>query len=692
MTFSTPPDDLARLPLTALDVVSFDIETTGLDPKRARCIEIAAVRIQLGEVIQSETFSSMVNPDVPIPSSATSIHGITDQDVADAPEFRTAIQQFAKWAGPSVFVGYGSDFDLAVLQMEHQRLKMLWTPSRTLDLFPLIPLLKLRLGNYGLETVAEKLGIDTSNRHRALADAKMTAEVFIALAPHFKKVGISTLAEAERAAATSPKIVYQLRHSNQTKPAELTGMDSFPFRRRVRDVMTTPPAVIQSNKLISEAVAQMVDKGVSSLIVCQKDAQELGIITSGDVMRALSQHGSAALSKSVGNCCSHQLNTVSDREFVYRAIVEMKFNQVRHLGVIDEDGHLVGAMTGRDLFNKQGKDAISLGSGIQSAQSPSELARIWSDLSTIAKALAKQAVDARNISAIISRELRAMTKRACELSEQEIGPPPKNYAMLVLGSAGRGESLLAMDQDNAIVMADNNPQDNEAWFAELGKLTSRILDEAGVRLCDGGVMGSNPAWRKNANNWNETIRTWLNRTNTDDIMNADIFFDAMWVHGNEELASNMYQSALEDAQKARPFLRLLARRACEFDSPTGFWGRWRLNEKRRIDLKKSGIMPIFSAARTAALEHGFKHRSTLRRLQDLKELRPEIAEICDDLASAHGIILEAILNQQLRDIDLGIPLSNHVAPADLNSSETQQLKWALGRVPQVEALLGVPPI
>ena len=103
-------------------------------------------------------------------------------------------------------------------------------------------------------------------------------------------------------------------------------------------------------------------------------------------------------------------------------------------------------------------------------------------------------------------------------------------------------------------------------------------------------------------------------------------------------------------------------------------------------------MPIFSAARAAALQNNIVHRSTLRRLGALRGLRPEQAETCDDLSAAHGILLAEILNQQLRDMDSGVAVSNGVAPSELDSVETEKLKWALGRVPQVAALLGVPAL
>lgn len=680
------------MPLGALDTVSFDIETTGLDPKHDRVIECAAVRVCLGQVCEQDIFQSLVNPGVPIPARSTSIHGITDRDVAEAVGFRSMIHDFARWSGPSVFIGYGIDFDLAVLSEEHQRFGMLWAPCQTLDILPLIPFANLNLKNFGLATVAKELGIATTGRHRALADAMMTARVFTALIPLWKKAGIITLAEAQHAKVRNPKLRNH-RLALESVPTIGDGMNSFPYRQRVRDVMTSPPAEVPAEMSMVASITTMTDRNISSLIVRYPNNAEPRMITARDMLAAIAQNGEAALAKPVGEFCSRHLLTITDREFVYRSVVEMNNNSVRHLGVVNENDELVGVITASDLMWQQGKDAIFLGGGIQSAQSSPELARIWSDLSTVVKALVRQSIDARNISAIVSRELRAMTKRACELCEQEIGSPPCDYAMLVLGSGGRGESLLAMDQDNAIVMADDqSDQDANHYFATLGARASKILDEAGIRLCDGDIMASNPNWRKTRQEWHNTVREWLTQTSNSNILNADIFFDQMCVHGNSNLATEVYHTALADARKSKPFLTLLATHACEFNLPFGMFGRWRTDDRGRIDLKKNGIMPIFSAARAVALEYGIPHRSTLRRLTEFKSCRSEIAGVCDDLTTAHGIILGTILKQQLHDIEHGIPLSNRVSPSHLSRLETQQLKWALGRVPQVTTLLGVPTV
>ena len=123
-----------------------------------------------------------------------------------------------------------------------------------------------------------------------------------------------------------------------------------------------------------------------------------------------------------------------------------------------------------------------------------------------------------------------MPSSGCE--SEGLGPPPVPYAVLVLGSAGRGESQLAADQDNAIVYAqgsEGGPEDR--YFEALAGHMSGILDAAGVPLCKGGVMARNRDWRKSVADWQATIDGWVRRQRPQDLLNVDIFFDAVPVHG-----------------------------------------------------------------------------------------------------------------------------------------------------------------
>ena len=417
-----------------------------------------------------------------------------------------------------------------------------------------------------------------------------------------------------------------------------------------------------------------------------------GMLTERDILLAIHGDGPEALGKRVDAYCSRPLATVASKEFVYRAQVAMAARGIRHLGIADGDGGIVGALSIRDTLSHAAGGA-ALGREIDEAETPAALGRIWGRLSAVAESLVAESVDARAISAVISRELRALTQRCCELAERELAaegePVPVPFAMMVLGSGGRGESLLAMDQDNAIVFREGQPGGRaDDWCGKLGRRAADMLDAAGVRHCTGGVMASNPDWRMDLAGWIARTEEWLTRTRPEDLLSSDIFFDAMPVHGDMRLADGLRRGAMEAARDAKPFLSLLALRAADVRSPFGWLNRLRL-VRGRVDLKMHGLLPIVSAARVAALRHGIGSRSTAERLRAVRG-HGVSEDVVDLLVEAHGVLLDAILRQQLVDLRNGVTLSNAVAPETMDAPGRQRLKWALEQVPRAAGLLGVP--
>ena len=98
--------------------------------------------------------------------------------------------------------------------------------------------------------------------------------------------------------------------------------------------------------------------------------------------------------------------------------------------------------------------------------------------------------------------------------------PAAPWCVLLLGSGGRGESLLSADQDNAIVHAGS--EEDDAWFAALGSHLADLLDEAGVRRCQGGIMAANAEWRGSVPAWRERVAGWLRRSAPEDLLHVDI--------------------------------------------------------------------------------------------------------------------------------------------------------------------------
>ena len=119
-------------PLIALDAAVIDTETTGLDPRSARVVELAMVRITGGR-LDGLSFRRLVNPGEPIPPTAKAVHGIDTAAVADAPAFAAAWPDFLAALGDAVVIGHTVGFDLAILGRECERAGLAWRPPQTLD-------------------------------------------------------------------------------------------------------------------------------------------------------------------------------------------------------------------------------------------------------------------------------------------------------------------------------------------------------------------------------------------------------------------------------------------------------------------------------------------------------------------------------------------------------------------------------
>ncbi|MBO6519316.1 MAG: CBS domain-containing protein [Rhodospirillales bacterium] len=703
MSFHAPKGGLSGLPLSAVPAIVADTETTGLDTANDRVIEIAAVRVVHGEVLD-DRFEELIDPGLPIPPKSTEIHGIRDDDVAGKAPFSDVMSRFVQWAQNDVMIGYSLGFDLGILEAEHTRNKVQWCAPRSLDVRHLMQVVAPDLPGQSLEITAEWLGIEITDRHRALGDAMVTAQIFNALIDKLREKDIVTLAQAERACrnltshrnAEAQAGWHEVAGPSRSDDALLLArIDSYPYRHRVAEVMASPPITLDGATSMRDALRTLIDRKISSVFVEPGGTGEWGIMTERDVLRAIAGDGPGALDAALDKYAIRPLVSIPAEEFIYRAITRMSGRDFRHLGVTDSAGNVIGALSARDLLKQRAGDAMSLGDTIEAATTPAELGRIWESLTMVAGSLSSEGVDPRNIAAIISHELCAMTRRATELAELQMldegrGPAPEPYAMLVLGSGGRGESLLAMDQDNAIVFEAGEP-DSEAdkWFQRLGEIAADTLDGVGVSYCNGGIMAKNPEWRKDIKNWRATVQQWISKAKPEDILNSDIFFDARPVLGDKPLGDALRREAMEMAQGSKIFLQHMAVRAADFDSALGWFGRPK-TDNGRIDLKKFGIMPIFSAARVLALQLGIDERSTPGRLLAAREHDIHGAHLIGNLVDAHRILLNAILRQQLRDIEDGVKLSNKVELAQLDNHEKQELTWALQQSPGISDLMGTP--
>jgi DNA polymerase-3 subunit epsilon/CBS domain-containing protein len=309
----------------------------------------------------------------------------------------------------------------------------------------------------------------------------------------------------------------------------------------------------------------------------------------------------------------------------------------------------------------------------------------------VAAALLEDGVSGREVAAVVSRQLCALTARAAVLAENQMqergdGPPPCAYAFAVLGSAGRGESLLAMDQDNALVFvqgAPGGPQD--AWFAKLGSHLADILHEAGVPYCKGGVMAKNPQWRGSVATWRERAAHWIGRSRPDDLLAVDIFFDMLGVHGDTAMTETIWREAYDAAKGQSAFAKRLADAAGSITPGLGMFGRIR-TEQGRIDVKRSGLFGVVSAARALAICHHVVERSTPARLAGIRSLDIGGKDDLEGLLDAQGTFLDLLAAQQVQDLRDGISPSNAIEVRRLSRRDRERLVQALQAVTHLNEL------
>jgi DNA polymerase-3 subunit epsilon/CBS domain-containing protein len=548
--------------------------------------------------------------------------------------------------------------------------------------------------DYSLDAIAAALHVEIDGRHTALGDARATAEIFLKLVPLLKQRGVRTLAEA-REYSRNGELDAVSSHGTRPERGVMARIDSFPYLHRVADVMSAPPLVMPPSLTLREVLSIMMRHKVSSIFIEPENAADApGIVTERDVLRMLERQSEGVLKLKAGVVASKPLHSIRQSDFLYRALGRMNRLRVRHLAVTDKSGRIVGALTARDLLRQRAGDMIELGDALDQSSSTEELNDSWSRLPLLVRSLAAEKIEAREIAAIISHELCNVTRRstelvAAELALEEQPPPELRFAVMVLGSGGRGESLLALDQDNAIVFDSGEPEGAvDLWLEKLGQRLNDMLHDIGVPLCKGGVMARNPKWRKSAAAWRAQLADWLSRTDPEDILNADIFFDAIPVFGDDPLAEELLKDSVAAAAQTPGFLRLMTMNAERTDNVLGWFGRLRTNDSGRIDLKRNGLMPIFSTARVLALKNEVYERSTIARLKAVRNIPGMPETLVDHVLEAHGLLLHHILDQQLRDIERGYKPSNNVAVNELTLYERERIRWSLEQVRLLPNLLG----
>ncbi len=443
--------------------------------------------------------------------------------------------------------------------------------------------------------------------------------------------------------------------------------------------MSAPPPAFVPDTPLAVVLAAMATARASAAIAVDGAGRPIGILTEQDVTRRIAFRlpPDAPLSAAM----TAPVTTCAEDAGLWQAVALLRPGRLRHVPVVGADGRCIGllhraetlaAVSGRLLVHLDalaGDDAA-----VKRAQAG------------VAVALRHEGVAARDIVALVSGINLDLHRRVLDRVLADHGTPPVPFTLLVMGSAGRGESLLRPDQDNGFILADYPDAEHDridAWFRPVASAFNAGLDAAGFPLCPGGIMAMNPLWRKTLPQWQRQFAYWAQRRVGAALLSSDIAFDFRAVAGDPAPADAL-RAHLGRVLAASP--ALLAAMAGQNQALTvglTLWGGFTDDEPgpgTRTDFKLHGLMPLVAAARLMALRDGIAATGTVDRLAALAHHGTLSAREAAHLTDAFDLLLDTVLAQQLADHEAGAEPGNLVDTTALPKPQRVALRDALKAV------------
>ncbi len=453
---------------------------------------------------------------------------------------------------------------------------------------------------------------------------------------------------------------------------------------RVAQAFLRPAHEVDGAMSIVGVAKLMQAEHTNSVLV--RDAARLGIFTNTGLQRAVID-GRALDALPVRDLATFKLVTIAPDAPLFDALALMIEHQVHRLVVADGE-HITGLLEQLDLLSFLSNHSYLITVQIVRANDLAQLRAAAQQVTRLVALLYRGGTRVAQIGKLV----QALNAKLFERTWQMIAPPEllADSCLFVMGSEGRGEQLLKTDQDNGLIVRDGCGV-SEAVIAQATQRFTEALRDFGYPDCPGGIMISNPAWRRSAAEFSRTVRNWLLRPDPEGLMALAIFIDAHAVAGDAALLAGVRAEvdALVSSSDA-----LLGRFAAAIDSfpdaSGGWWNRLLLigeQDKQTLDLKKAGIFPIVHGVRSLALRDHVVGSSTVARLDALVAGGRLQAEFATDLGDSLHFLMGLRLKAGLAELDTGRPVTGGVPTDKLSSLERDLLKDATAVVKRFKALV-----
>ena len=437
---------------------------------------------------------------------------------------------------------------------------------------------------------------------------------------------------------------------------------------KIKEAYVRPPISVSAEDSIYDAVAQMKQHKITSILV--KRGDEIGIISDTDIREQVVLQRKS-IDSPVGDVATYNLIGMTTDDFLFNALLTMTRHRIKRL-VIYENNEVMGVLDQMELLSFFSNHSHLISVQIERASTTDQLKKACESLVHMVQSLQAKGVKVRYISQLINE----LNTNIFEKLYQLIAPQEliENSCLMVMGSEGRGEQVLKTDQDNAIILRDGFEFDGlEAVTQEF----TETLISFGYPSCPGEIMVSNPYWCKSLSDFKEEIHQWISEPSENAMMNLAIFYDACSVAGDTDLLREAKGYLFEKLQDNKPFFTNFAKPTLSFETPLGFFANFiveKSHHKNQLDLKKGGIFPLVQGVRSLALEHRLTMTNTIERIKTLQQLDVFEKQFSVELIEALAFLSTLRLQTGLHKLEHNEELDNYIAPNQLNKLERDLLR------------------
>ncbi|EJE8511891.1 cyclic nucleotide-binding/CBS domain-containing protein [Vibrio parahaemolyticus] len=456
---------------------------------------------------------------------------------------------------------------------------------------------------------------------------------------------------------------------------------------KARKILTRDPVTLEATASIQEAASLMAEENVTALLIVRSteelteedDDQLLGILTDRDLcIRVLAQGIDTNIS--VSEVMSYDVVSLDYNAYVFEAMLTMLRYNVHHLPIL-KDKKPIGIIGMTDIVRYESQNSLLLVSSIFQQTSVEDLKQVSLQVKDCFVRMVNEDANAHMIGRAMSVIGSSFKQRLAELAEQELGPAPIPYCLVAMGSMARDEQLIVTDQDNALILDDSyDPDKHGEYFAQLAKFVCDGLAACGYTYCTGDIMATNPEWRKTKSQWEECFGDWIDHPTPERLLNSNIFFDLLGIHGRVKWAEQLSSFIVRRAKKNNRFLACMAYNAIRRTPPLGFFKDFVMEKDGRhrnsINLKRRGTAPLADLIRVHALAIGSRSQNSFDRLDDINDagILPKGRGM--DLRDAMELIYMVRIRHQALDIENGDEPDNNIEPENMSDFERRNLKAA----------------